>query len=128
MSDEPPAIDLRQEDGEPSGCRRRLSVRHAGELVEAGYDYRIVIDHNRPPVLNFILVAASCQLQVGEIGTDSITSFRNYRAVGSEKDCVRRIELHKRFNVIGSISGRELIECGVSFFCRRCNGSAYSKR
>jgi hypothetical protein len=81
VRNEPLTIHLGQEHGEPRGRGHRLAVGHASKLIGAGHDHRVVIDYDRSPFLNFVLVAASRQFQVREIGMNRITALGNNRAV-----------------------------------------------
>ena len=83
MGDEPLISDLSKQHRESGGCWNGLAIGHPRKLVESSYNNCAVIDNYRSSLLNFILIAASGQLQVCKVGADCIATFRNDRATRS---------------------------------------------
>jgi hypothetical protein len=99
--------------GETRWRRCGLSIRHPRELVKSGDEYGIVIDDDRAPFADRVLVAAV--LEHREVFPDPLRPFRDDRADRSEKDRVRRVSFDDRLGVIRRVCRRPPVDRRVRF-------------
>src|SRR5437016_13254164 len=78
-----------------------LAIAHYGEFVEAGTEHgRIAEDHHLPFADRNLV---SGPRKVDEISAYGFAALRDDRAGRTEQDCVRRIGIDHRLDIVGAV-------------------------